>query len=134
MIKRKITDDILEGARYFPVIGILGPRQSGKTTLARELFKTHTYLSLEELDLRTMAKNDPRTFLQANHNANGIIIDEFQYVPELLSYIQTIVDAEQIPGRRFRDRLRTLRPHECHRRPLDGTRIVFHRQHGCDSL
>ncbi|MFA5075330.1 MAG: ATP-binding protein [Candidatus Babeliales bacterium] len=98
MIKRKITHDVLEGARYFPVIGILGPRQSGKTTLARELFKDHVYLSLEDLDLRATAKSDPRTFLLANRNDHGIIIDEFQYVPELLSYIQTTVDQDQKTG------------------------------------
>ena len=98
MIRRKITEDILDGARYFPVIGILGPRQSGKTTIARELFKDHAYLSLEDLDLRAMAQNDPRTFLLANKNIHGIVIDEFQYVPKLLSYIQTIVDQDQKPG------------------------------------
>ncbi|MFH1831738.1 MAG: ATP-binding protein [bacterium] len=98
MIKREITADIIEGARYFPVVGILGPRQSGKTTLARDLFKDHVYLSLEDLDLRAAAKNDPRTFLLANRNEHGMIIDEFQYVPELLSYIQTIVDQDKKRG------------------------------------
>jgi uncharacterized protein len=63
MIRRNITEDVLAGARYFPVVGILGPRQSGKTTISRELFKDHVYLSLEYLDLREMAKNDPQTFL-----------------------------------------------------------------------
>ncbi len=98
MIKRELSEDILSGARYFPVVGILGPRQSGKTTLARELFKNHAYLSLEDLDLRATAKNDPRTFLLANRNEHGIIIDEFQYVPELLSYIQTTVDQDKKSG------------------------------------
>jgi predicted AAA+ superfamily ATPase len=98
MIKRKIAQDVLNGAHYFPVVGILGPRQSGKTTLARALFKNHAYLSLEDLDLRATAKNDPRTFLLTNRNEHGIIIDEFQYVPELLSYIQTTVDQDQKPG------------------------------------
>jgi predicted AAA+ superfamily ATPase len=98
MIKREISEDILECTRHFPVVGILGPRQSGKTTLAKELFKNHKYLSLEDLDLRASAKNDPRTFLVANRNKHGIIIDEFQYVPELLSYIQTTVDHDQKPG------------------------------------
>ncbi len=98
MIRRHLSDNVLMGARYFPVIGILGPRQSGKTTLAKELFKKHTYLSLEDLELRAAAKHDPRTFLIANRNDYGIIIDEFQYVPELLSYIQTMVDQDQRPG------------------------------------
>lgn len=98
MFKRQASKDIVEGARYFPVVAILGPRQSGKTTLSQMIFKKHVYLTLEDLDMRAAAKNDPRTFLVANSNEHGIIIDEFQYVPELLSYIQTIVDREQKPG------------------------------------
>jgi predicted AAA+ superfamily ATPase len=89
---------VLQGARFFPVIAILGPRQSGKTTLAQQIFKQHIYVSLEDLDLRAAASSDPRTFLIANSNEYGIIIDEFQHVPELLSYIQTIADREQKPG------------------------------------
>lgn len=98
MINRKITADILDVAQYFSVIAILGPRQSGKTTLARELFKNHIYITLEDLDVRESAKKDPRTFLIANRNDHGLIIDEFQYVPELLSYIQTAVDQDKKPG------------------------------------
>lgn len=98
LINRAIEKDILDSAQYFPVIGILGPRQSGKSTLAQVLFKDHIYLSLEDPDLRATAKSDPRTFLVAHRNAHGIIIDEFQYVPELLSYIQTTVDHDQKPG------------------------------------
>ena len=98
ILKRDAVPGILRGAQYFPVIAIVGPRQSGKTTLAQNAFPNHAYLSLEDPDLRVAAKTDPRTFLQANKNDFGIIIDEFQYVPELLSYIQTIVDAQQKPG------------------------------------
>lgn len=97
-IKRDLEVDIVEGARYFPVVAILGPRQSGKTTLAKALFKNHTYISLEDMDARLAARMDPRTFLLANPSTHGIIIDEFQLVPELLSYIQTMVDKEKIPG------------------------------------
>lgn len=96
--KRDLEKDILEGAKYFPVVAILGPRQSGKTTLAQMIFKNHVYLSLEDPDLRAAAINDPRTFLLTNYNEYGIIIDEFQYVPSLLSYIQTIADKEKKPG------------------------------------
>ncbi len=98
MIKRDISQDILEGAAQFPVVAVLGPRQSGKTTLSQMLFKNHTYLSLEDPDLRAAARQDPRTFLVANYNEYGVIIDEFQYVPELLSYIQTMADKEKING------------------------------------
>lgn len=97
-IDRILTQDIIEGARYFPVVAILGPRQSGKTTLVKEVFKKHNYVSLEEADKRTAAIDDPRTFLQFHRNEFGLIIDEFQYAPDLLSYIQTIVDEEQKQG------------------------------------
>lgn len=98
MISRHATNDILEGAQYFPVVAILGPRQSGKTTLAQMIFSNHAYLSLEDLDLRSAAINDPRTFLTAHRNNYGIIIDEFQYAPDLLSYIKTTVDHDQKQG------------------------------------
>ncbi|MCB9492776.1 MAG: ATP-binding protein [Epsilonproteobacteria bacterium] len=98
MIARSAEKDIIEGAKSFPVVAILGPRQSGKTTTARTVFNQHVYLTLEDLDLRAAAKNDPRTFLKANANEHGIIIDEFQHVPELLSYIQTMVDQQRKPG------------------------------------
>jgi uncharacterized protein len=98
IIKREAEQGIREGAKYFPVVAILGPRQSGKTTLARMLFNNYRYASLEDLDVRSAAQSDPRTFLIANKNDHGLIIDEFQYVPDLLSYIQTIVDAEQKPA------------------------------------
>lgn len=97
-INRMLEKDIIEGARYFPVVAILGPRQSGKTTLAKKIFEKHNYVSLEDVDKRTAAIEDPRTFLQLHRNEFGLIIDEFQYAPDLLSYIQTIVDAEQRQG------------------------------------
>lgn len=97
-ITRSLGPYIQKGAEYFPVIAILGPRQSGKTTLAKKIFPHHTYLSLEDWDLRSQARHDPRTFLMEQNNSHGIIIDEFQYVPELLSYIQTIVDKIQRPA------------------------------------
>jgi len=98
MIKRKLEAEIISTARSFPVIAIIGPRQSGKTTTAQMVFPEHAYLSLEDLDLQAAARKDPRTFLIANATEQGMIIDEFQHVPELLSYIQTIVDKDQKPG------------------------------------
>ena len=98
LLKRALAPDVLEGARQFPVVAILGPRQSGKTTLARMIFKKHTYVNLEELDVREAAVKDPRTFIIAHRNTQGLIIDEFQHVPSLLSYIQALVDEEQKPG------------------------------------
>ncbi len=97
-IKRILEKDIKEGAKYFPVVAILGPRQSGKTTLAKKIFNKYTYVSLEEVDKRQAAQNDPRTFLAQHANTYGLVIDEFQHVPDLLSYIQTIVDEKKQQG------------------------------------
>jgi len=95
--KRNIKQAIKEFSK-FPVVGILGPRQSGKTTFAKHEFVQHTFVTLESPDLRAFATQDPRGFLKAHHNEHGIIIDEFQYVPELLSYIQVEVDKQNKPG------------------------------------
>ena len=82
----------------FPAIAILGPRQSGKTTFARMTFPKHAYVLLEDLDNRTLALTDPRRFLEMYENEHGIIIDEFQYAPDLLSYIQIEADNKNRPG------------------------------------
>ncbi|MBF0650815.1 ATP-binding protein [Dysgonomonas sp. GY75] len=96
-IERAITPAIREAAGYFPVITITGPRQSGKTTLIRRLFEELPYYSLENLDIRNFAANDPIAFL--NQDTQGMILDEVQNVPDLLSYIQGMVDED--PNRRF---------------------------------
>jgi predicted AAA+ superfamily ATPase len=97
-IKRNLTENIIEDAKKAPVIAILGPRQSGKTTVAREAFPQHTYVSLEDYDVREFATADPRTFLKDHENEHGIILAEVQHVPTLLSYIQTSVDLNRRPG------------------------------------
>lgn len=96
-IRRELSDVIEEAYRYFSVITITGPRQSGKTTLIRNLFPNLTYYSLENLDVRSFAENDPVAFL--NRHEEGMILDEVHNAPNLLSYIQGIVDDE--PDRRF---------------------------------
>ena len=98
MIERIITPKIIEASKEFPVITIVGPRQSGKTTLAKTVFQKHTYISLEDYDVRELAKVDPRRFLIDYPSEFGLILDEIQHVPQLLSYIQTIVDREQKNG------------------------------------
>ena len=95
-IRREIEDEILQGALGFPVLTITGPRQSGKTTLIKHLFPDKNYLSLENPDNYEIARNDPRGFL--NRFQDGVILDEVQRVPELLSYIQEIVDENNTPG------------------------------------
>jgi len=97
MIKRQIANKLLQLSRKFRVVTITGPRQSGKTTLAKAVFSEYDYVSLENLDTRLLAQEDPRGFLQSH--PGKCIIDEIQLVPELLSYIQTIVDKENVKGR-----------------------------------
>ena len=90
MIKRDIEKTIPVLLRGFPVVTINGPRQSGKTTLAKSVFAYKPYVSLEEPDIRQMALDDPRAFL--SRLRDGAILDEVQRAPEILSYVQTLVD------------------------------------------
>lgn len=101
MAKKFLKRDIeIALKRYvkFPVVAILGPRQSGKTTLSQNYFKKHTFLSFEEPSIRNYAMTDPKGFLKEYENKFGIILDEFQYVPEILSYIQLESDAKDRRG------------------------------------
>jgi len=97
MIKRDLQS-VFNRISRFPVVVVLGPRQSGKTTLVRDVFKDHLYVSLEEPDMREVIISDPKRFLRERENKVGIIFDEFQYAPELLSYIQIESDAKDRPG------------------------------------
>ena len=97
MINRDLKIEALQAAKEYPVVTIIGPRQSGKTTLAKSVFKGYEYCSLESPDIRQAAKEDPRGFL--NRYNNKVILDEIQRAPELLSYIQTLVDEHNTPGR-----------------------------------
>ena len=96
-IKRKIESTILEAAQYFPVITVTGPRQSGKTTMLKQIFPHLPYYSLEDLDTRAFAMEDPVRFLHLHEE--GMILDEVHNYPELLSYIQGIVDEQ--PQKKF---------------------------------
>ena len=90
MIRRDITENLKKAAKGFPVVTITGPRQSGKTTLCKAVFDKHPYISLEAPEQRAFALEDPRGFL--SQLPQGAIIDEVQQAPELLSYLQGIVD------------------------------------------
>jgi predicted AAA+ superfamily ATPase len=97
IIQRRIQPSVLELARSFPVVTVTGPRQSGKTTLCRTAFPELRYVSLENPDEQRFALDDPRGFLA--ELAEGAILDEVQRAPELLSYIQGMVDDDPRPGR-----------------------------------
>jgi predicted AAA+ superfamily ATPase len=96
VVKRQIQEKLIQLSRQFPVVAVVGPRQSGKTTLVKMTFEDKSFLNLEEPDTRLFAQNDPRSFLSVSKS--GLIIDEAQRVPDLFSYIQSIVDERKTPG------------------------------------
>jgi predicted AAA+ superfamily ATPase len=97
MIKREIIPELIQSAKEYPIVTIIGPRQSGKTTLAKITFPDYEYCSLEDPDIRQFAANDPRSFL--TEYSHHVIFDEIQRVPELLSYLQGMVDEDNTKGR-----------------------------------
>lgn len=97
MLPRTAADTLRALARYYPVVAVTGPRQSGKTTLARAVFADLPYLNLEEPDVREAAAADPRGLL--GHYPDGAVIDEAQRAPELFSYLQARVDEDRRLGR-----------------------------------
>ncbi len=96
MIPRACEPYLRKIASQFPVVLITGPRQSGKTTLARHAFSDYGYVNLENLDTADRAREDPRGFLAQYHST--VIFDEIQRTPSLLSYLQQIVDEHPLPG------------------------------------
>lgn len=96
MIPRQAASTLAQLADGYPILAITGPRQSGKTTLAREAFPDRPYVSLEDPDTRAFADEDPRGFLA--RYADGAILDEAQRCPALFSYLQTRVDADRRMG------------------------------------
>ena len=97
MIKREITKELLVQLQEYPIVTVLGPRQSGKTTLVRNVLPEYDYVSLEDPDNRELAIEDPKAFLKRYQGKT--IFDEIQRTPNLLSYLQGIVDNENINGR-----------------------------------
>jgi uncharacterized protein len=96
MISRKATAELQALAAQFKAVAVVGPRQSGKTTLVRSVFGDKPYVNLENPDTRRYALEDPRGFLSGY--PDGAIIDEAQRVPELFSYLQQILDENPVPG------------------------------------
>lgn len=96
MIFRNITTYIERLVTKFPVLAITGPRQSGKTTLLKHIFKDYQYVSLENPEVRAFAQEDPQGFLETYNEK--VIFDEVQRVPDLFSYLQGVVDEAQLEG------------------------------------
>lgn len=96
LIKRDLLDAINKVFRYFPVLTLTGPRQSGKTTICRRLFAELPYYNLEDAATLAAVKHDPKSFL--NKHPEGMIIDEAQRFPEVFSYLQVLVDEQRMSG------------------------------------
>lgn len=96
-IPRTAEPTLIELSREFRAVAVIGPRQSGKTTLVERVFPDKTYLTLEDPDTREFALRDPRRFL-AQHEG-GAIFDEVQRCPDLFSYLQGVIDGSPEPGR-----------------------------------
>ncbi len=97
MIPRQAADTLRRLEKGFPVLCITGPRQSGKTTLAKACFPNLPYLSLEDPDIARLAREDPRGLIDAYRD--GLILDEAQAAPEIFAYLKTAVDADPQPGK-----------------------------------
>ena len=99
-IARHMEQKVLDLSKSFSALLITGPRQAGKTTMLKELAaregRSRSYVSLDDLSIRDMAKNDPKLFLQLHEPP--VIIDEVQYAPELFTYIKIHVDEHHMPG------------------------------------
>jgi hypothetical protein len=124
MIPRALLPQLKEAAAQLPVVTLTGPRQSGKTTLCRTAFPRKKYVNLEPLDTRELARSDPRGFL-AEYSA-GVILDEIQNVPELLSYIQADVDEDPTPGRFILTGSQQLLANEAISQTLAGRTAILH--------
>ena len=96
MLARDAEKTLIRLAKSFPVVAITGPRQAGKTTLAKAVFKDKPYVSLENPDEREFAQNDPKRFLA--RFPNGAVLDEVQRCPALLSWLQGVVDERGVMG------------------------------------
>ncbi|MFT5142615.1 MAG: putative AAA+ superfamily ATPase [Rhodothermales bacterium] len=91
-VSRTLINTVRQLVTQYPVLAVTGPRQSGKTTLVRETFPDRPYISLEDLDERAFADEDPRGFM--DRFPDGAVFDEAQQAPGLFSYLQTKVDQD----------------------------------------
>lgn len=124
MIPRLLQPELERQLREFPIVTILGPRQAGKTTLARRTLPDFEYVSLEDPETRAIALEDPRGFL--TRHADRVIFDEIQRAPELLSYLQGIVDETDEVGRFVLTGSHQLRLRESITQSLAGRTGILH--------
>ncbi len=124
IVPRDLASALSRAAQNFPAITLTGPRQSGKSTLCRSLFPNHRYISLEAVDARRFALEDPRAFLA--ESPDGAVIDEVQRAPDLLSYLQGIIDEDPAPGRWILTGSQNLALLESVSQSLAGRTAVLH--------
>ena len=96
MIYRNLGQNFKKSLSKYPILALTGPRQSGKTTLLRTMLPDYKYVSLENPDSRSFALEDPRGFLKLYNDKT--ILDEVQRAPDIFSYLQTVVDQNQVMG------------------------------------
>ena len=123
MIPRTLAETLHRLAQSFPVIAITGPRQSGKTTLARAVFPDKPYASREDPSARAVAWEDPRGGLARGDQ--GAVVDEAQRWPDLFSYLQGMVDQQRTPGRFVLNRVSTVRTARWRHPVTGGTRRAY---------
>lgn len=124
MYERDIESEFLELVKGYPIVTVIGPRQSGKTTLVKNLFPEKKYINLEEIDTRNLAISDPREFL--GQLPNGAVLDEIQRAPQLLSYIQVIVDNLEKKGMFILTGSHQLELQEAVSQSLAGRTAILH--------
>lgn len=124
MIRRHIEPEFTQLLTEYPIVTILGPRQAGKTTLARQLLPDYDYVNLENPETRDFAQDDPKAFLA--QYSGKVIFDEIQRLPELLSYLQIAVDKQSENGRYVLTGSHQLALREAITQSLAGRTAILH--------